>query len=146
MEIYIFTGVAPLIVHRRYSSQTPQLEDFLTAFPAFERLVDGKFGIQHGVGTCKPNSGPGSGCIEKDDPFPATWICRLNDFKLDSFVVHDRSSSAPEIPRMTPQCVTLHVQPLNLNVRNHRRCCIDDKCHDCKSKSDKSQGGQCPPF
>ena len=93
MEIDIFTGMASLNIHRRYSSQTPQLEAFLTALPAFPRQVDGKFGIQHGVSTCKPNSGPGSGCIEKDDPFPAIRVCRLNDFKLDSLVFHDSHSS-----------------------------------------------------
>ena len=60
---------------------------------ALQRVVDGEFGIQHGVCTCKCDPLPRSRCIEKDDPFPATWICRLNDFKLDSFVLDGRSSS-----------------------------------------------------
>ena len=42
-----------------------------------QRFLDGEFGIQHGVGTCKRDASPRFGCIEKDDPFPATWICRL---------------------------------------------------------------------
>jgi hypothetical protein len=34
----------------------------------------------------------------------------------------------------------LHVQPLSINIRNHRRRCRDDgKGHDCKSKSDEFQ-------
>jgi hypothetical protein len=61
------------------------------ALSALKRFLDGEFGIQHGIGTCKRDASPRFGCIEKDDPFPATWICHLNDFKLDGFVFHGRS-------------------------------------------------------
>jgi hypothetical protein len=59
-----------------------------------QRFLDREFGIQHGVGTCKRDSSPRFGCIEKDDPFPATWICHFDDFKFESFVFHGRPRSA----------------------------------------------------
>jgi hypothetical protein len=62
------------------------------ALSALQRFLDGEFGIQHCVGPCKRDASPRFGCIEKDDPFPATWICCLDDFKLDGFVFHGRSS------------------------------------------------------
>ena len=111
---------------------------------ALQRLVDGEFGIQHGVGPCKRDASRHFGCIEKDDPSPATRICRLNDFKLDGFVFHGGSSKRRHrkfvgLPRN--QC-RLRVQPLSINIRNHRRRCSDDsKGHDCKSKSDEFQAG-----
>jgi hypothetical protein len=113
-----------------------------TALSALQRFLDGEFGIQDGVGPCKRDASPRFGCIEKDDPFPATWICRLNDFKLDGFVFHGRSSKRRHrkfygLPRN--EC-RLHVQPLSINIRNNRRCCSDDgKGHYCKSKSDEFQ-------
>jgi hypothetical protein len=112
------------------------------ALSALKRFLDSEFGIHHGIGPCKRNAGPRFGCIEKDDPFPATWICHLNDFKLDGFVFHGRSSKRRHrkflgLPRN--EC-RLHVQPLSINIRNHRRRCRDDgKGHDCKSKSDEFQ-------
>ncbi len=36
----------------------------------------------------------------------------------------------------------LHVEPLRLSGRNHRRCCSDGKGHDCKGKSDESQAAR----
>jgi hypothetical protein len=54
-------------------------------------------------------SAPRSGCIEKDDPFPAPWICRLNDFKLDSFVFHSRSLNAA--PEMTTYFPAISIEP-----------------------------------
>jgi hypothetical protein len=106
-----------------------------------QRILDGEFCIQYGVSPCKRDASPRFGCIEKDDPFPATWICRLNDFKLDGFVFHGRSSKRRHrkflgLPRN--EC-RLHVQPLSINIRNHRRRCSDGKGHDCKSKSDEFQ-------
>jgi hypothetical protein len=54
-------------------------------------LFDGQFGIQNRVRTCKrdPRSHPRG--FEKHNPFPATWICRLNDFELNRLVLHGRS-------------------------------------------------------
>ena len=57
-----------------------------------QRLFDGQFGISYGVSTCKCDASPHSGSIEKNNPFPATWICRLNYLKLHSFVFHSRPS------------------------------------------------------
>jgi hypothetical protein len=62
------------------------------ALSALKRFLDSEFGIQHGIGTCKRDASPRFGCIEKDYPFPATWICHFDDFKLDAFVFHGRSS------------------------------------------------------
>ena len=36
----------------------------------------------------------------------------------------------------------LHVEPLRLSARNHRRCRSDGKGHDCKGKSDESQAAR----
>jgi hypothetical protein len=83
---------------------------------ALQRFVDGEFGIHHRVAPGKCDASPHSGCVEKDDPFPAKGICRLNDFKLNSFVFHGRISN-----------------------RDRGRCCSDGKGHDCKSKSDEFQ-------
>ena len=112
------------------------------ALSALQRFLDSEFSIQHGVGPCKRDASPRFGRIDKDDPFPATWICRLNDFKLDGFVFHGRSSKRRHrkflgLPRN--EC-RLHVQPLSINIGNHRRRCSDDgKGHDRKSKSDEFQ-------
>jgi hypothetical protein len=89
------------------------------ALSVLQRLLDGQFRIQHGVGPCKRDASPRFGCIEKDDPFPATWICRLDDFKLDGFVFHGRSSKRRHrkfrgLPRNERR---LHGQPLSINVR-----------------------------
>ena len=63
------------------------------ALPNLQRLVDRKLSIQNGVSTCKSNAGPGSGCIKKDDPFPAMrGARRLNDIELDGFVIHNSHS------------------------------------------------------
>lgn len=62
------------------------------ALSALQRFLDGDLGIQHGVGPCKRDTSPRFGSVEKDDPFPATWICRLKDFKLDGSVFHGHSS------------------------------------------------------
>src|SRR5215217_5945510 len=59
---------------------------------ALQLFFDGSLGIQHGVDPGKRNASPRFGCMEKDDPFPATWICHFDDFKLDAFVFHGRSS------------------------------------------------------
>ena len=48
------------------------------------------------VGTGKGDAGPSFGCIEKDYPFPATWICHFDNLKFDAFVFHGRSSSAAQ--------------------------------------------------
>jgi hypothetical protein len=82
------------------------------ALSALQHFFDGEFGIQHGVGPCKGDASLRSGCIEKDDPFPATRICRLNDFKLDGFVFHGRSSKRPaqEVQALPRNERRLHVQ------------------------------------
>ena len=111
------------------------------ALSAPERFLDSEFSIQHGVGPCRRGASPRFGCIDKDEPFPTTWICRLNDFKLDG-VFHGRSSKGRYrkfvgLPRN--EC-RLHVQPLSINIGSHRRGCSDyGKGHDCKSKSDEIQ-------
>lgn len=67
-------------------------------------LLDGQFGIQNRVSTCKRDSRPHSHGIEKNNPFPATWICRLNDFELNRLVLHGRSLKvrrSDEIPIQT---------------------------------------------
>jgi hypothetical protein len=90
------------------AAQNPLLLE--AALSALQRFLDGEFGIQHGVGTCQRDASPRFVCIEKDDPFPATWVCRLKDFKLESFVFHGRSSKRPfleapaqEVPWVTSQ-------------------------------------------
>jgi len=87
--------VAEAVLIRRNRRTLETLEEkYLTRLdlsvvpPAIQHLVDDRFSIQHGVSTGKPNAGPGSGCIEKHDPFPAIRI-RFDDFKLDSLVFHD---------------------------------------------------------
>ena len=79
---------------------------------ALQRFFNDEFGVQDGVSPSKRDATPGSGCIEKDDPFPATWICRFDDFKLGGFVFHGRSSKSParEFHNL-PRNSRLHVKP-----------------------------------
>jgi hypothetical protein len=55
---------------------------------AFQCIFNGQFAIQNGVGTCERDASPHPDRIKKNDPFPATWIDRLNDFVLNTFVFH----------------------------------------------------------
>jgi hypothetical protein len=122
------------------AAQKPLLLE--AALSALQRFLDGEFGIQHGIGTCKRDASPRFGCIEKDDPFPATWVCHLEDFKLESFVFHGRSSKRRHrkflgLPRNETR---LHVPPFSIDIRNHpRRYSDDGKGHDWKGKSDEFQ-------
>jgi hypothetical protein len=54
------------------------------------------------VGPCKCDASPHPGCVKNDDPSPARGICRLNDFKLNTFIFHRRTS-----------------------IRDHGHCCSD---------------------
>jgi hypothetical protein len=83
---------------------------------ALQLLFDGSLDIQHGVGPGKRDASPRFGCMEKDDPFPATWICHFDDFKLDAFVFHGRSSK-----RRHRKTGVEHVQLLRIDVRHD--CC-----------------------
>jgi hypothetical protein len=83
---------------------------------ALQLFFDGSLGIQHGVGPGKRDASPRFGCMEKDDPFPATLICHFDDFKLDAFVFHGRSSK-----RRHRKTSVEHVQLLRIDVRHD--CC-----------------------
>ena len=111
-----------------------------SAAALLQRFLDGEFGIQHGVGPRERYASPRSGCVEKDDPFPAAWIYRLNDFKLDGFVFHGHSSTRRHRNFHNLPCNScLHVEPLSIDIQYHRRCSSDGKGYDCKSKSDEFQ-------
>jgi len=92
---------------------------------ALKRFLDGEFGIQHGIGTCKRDASLRFGCIEKDDPFPATWICHLNDF-IGWLCIPWPFLEAPaqEVLGLPRNECRLQVQPLSINIRNHCRRCI----------------------
>ena len=79
---------------------------------ALQLFFDGSLGIQHGVGPGKRNASPRFGCMEKDGPFPATWICHFDDFKLDAFVIHGRSSKRRHRRRVssTSSCAEIDVR------------------------------------
>ena len=53
--------------------------------------VNGNFRNQNGIGPRKCDSRTHSGGVQKDNPFPTTWIGRWDDFELNSFVLHSRS-------------------------------------------------------
>ena len=101
---------------------------------ALQLFFDGSLGIQHGVGPGKRNASPRFGCMEKDDPFPATWICHFDDFKLDPFVFDGRSSKRRHRKTSVEQRSTApnrrSPRLLPLQVPNH------GKGHDRDSKSD----------
>jgi hypothetical protein len=80
---------------------------------ALQLFFDGSLGIQHGVGPGNRNASASFGCMEKDYPFPATWICHFDDFKLDAFVFHGRSSKR----RHRKESVE-RVQLLRIDVRH----------------------------
>jgi hypothetical protein len=107
---------------------------------SLQRLLDGEFGIQYGVGACKRDSSPGVCCIKKDDPFPATWICHFNNFELDSFVFHGRSSKRRRRKFLRLSRNECRFQLLRIYIRDQgHRCSDDGKGQDCKGKSDEFQ-------
>jgi hypothetical protein len=57
----------------------------------FQCALDGNFRIQNRIGPGERDSCTHSGGVQKDNPFPTTWIGRWDDFELNSFVLHSRS-------------------------------------------------------
>jgi hypothetical protein len=80
-----------------------------------QSFLDGEFRIQHGISPCKRHASPHSGRIEKYDPFPATWICRLDNFELHAFVFHGRSSKRRHGIPILPRDSCLRREPLGIN-------------------------------
>jgi hypothetical protein len=60
-----------------------------------QRTVDSNFRIQNGIGPRKRDPRTHSGGVQKDNPFPTTWIFCWDHLELNSFVAHCRSRKVP---------------------------------------------------
>jgi len=76
-------------------------------------FFDGKFGVYNGVCPCRCDTDLQSIGIQKDDPFPTTWIGRFNHGKLNRIMFHSlslgetlkpiRTRIAPRLRRQRPE-------------------------------------------
>jgi hypothetical protein len=53
--------------------------------------INGNFSIEDGIGARKCDPRTHSGGVQKDNPFPTTWIGCWDDFELNSSVLHSLS-------------------------------------------------------
>jgi hypothetical protein len=75
--------VLPLsdVIAARHRSGSPAISRLLS-------VLNVQFGIQNSVSAGKCDASAHSNGVKKSGPFPATWIRSLDDFELNTFVVH----------------------------------------------------------
>lgn len=108
------------LIAARHRSRSPAISEL-------QGVLNGQFGIQNSVSAGECDASAHSNAVKKGGPFPATWIRSLDDFELNTFVVHHHAfldSAQCELPLLPDVVGAAEVDCLRAKRRNQ---CVPER-------------------